>query len=447
MDRKRGCRNDALIPGGRSSEGRPKDEVEVAMEMRKLAMVSVLAAMLPLATAEARADAVLDWNAIAVTTAHTANPFAQGRFAAIVQLAVFEAVNSVTGEYQPYLGTMTRRPGASAEAAAVEAAYQTLSFYFGTGNATAQTALNNAWMSSMGAIPDGQAKTEGVAAGDEAALALITLRTGDGSASLPATTAPGPAGPGVWQLTTGCKAGIAYNWQFVKPFGISSAQDYLLGPPPALGSERYTRAYNEVMTLGASNSTQRPQDRANVVLFFQATSPTIAMNEAARQLAVEKGGTLTDHARALALMNMAINDALVASFYNKYHYNFWRPETAIHDGGTDSNPATMGDPAWAPFIATPCFPSYPSNHGSGVNAAAEVLRRLYGEAGHAITLTNPAVPTITLTYDRLREICDDVSDARVYGGIHFRTDQEAGADLGRGVGADVYKHNLRAVDE
>jgi PAP2 superfamily len=219
----------------------------------------------------------------------------------------------------------------------------------------------------------------------------------------------------------------------------------MLGPPPALTSEAYTKAYNEVMTVGALDSTERPQDRANVALFFAAASPTQAMNQAAQWVIVEKAGSLTENARALALMNMAINDSLVASFLNKYYYNFWRPETAIHDADSDGNPKTDADPDWVPFIITPCFPSYPSNHGSAVNAASEVLRSFYGEAGHAITLTNPAVPTIILEYDSFREICDDVSDARVYGGIHFRTDQEAGADLGRAVGSAVYRNNLRAV--
>src|SRR5215831_9871252 len=129
----------------------------------------------------------------------------------------------------------------------------------------------------------------------------------------------------------------------------------------------------------------------------------------------------------LALINMANNDSLVATFFNKYHYNFWRPETAIHAGDTDGNPETNPDLSYVPFIVTPCFPSYPSAHGSASNAAAEVMRRLYGEAGHAITLINPAVPSIVLQYTSFRQITDDISDARVYGGIHFRTDQVAGA--------------------
>ena len=122
-------------------------------------------------------------------------------------------------------------------------------------------------------------------------------------------------------------------------------------------------------------------------------------------------------------------------------------ETAIHAGDTDGNPKTDPDPTYVPFITTPCFPSYPSNHGSASNGAAEVLRRLYGEAGHSITVTNPAVPEVALQYTSLRQITDDISDARVYGGIHFRTDQVAGAHLGKAVGTVVYKTNLRRVHE
>jgi hypothetical protein len=146
-------------------------------------------------------------------------------------------------------------------------------------------------------------------------------------------------------------------------------------------------------------------------------------------------------------MNMAMNDSLVASFLNKYHYNFWRPETAIHAGNTDRNRETDPDPSYAPFVTTPCFPSYPSNHGSAANGAAEVLRRIYGEGRHSITLSNPAVPDIVLQYTTFKQITDDISDARVYGGIHFRTDQDAGERLGKAIGRAVYKHNLRRMHD
>ncbi len=200
-------------------------------------------------------------------------------------------------------------------------------------------------------------------------------------------------------------------------------------------------------TVGSLTSSERPQDRADVVEFFEFTTPTLALNQAARQIAAAQGHTLSENARALALINMAISDSFVAAFFNKYHYNFWRPETAIRAGDTDGNPKTEADPYFLPFIATPCFPSYPSNHASGTNGGTEVMRRLYGESGHSITLTNPAVPNIILQHTTFKQITDDVDDARVYGGIHFRTDQNAGGRLGRAVGTAIFKHNLRPVHD
>jgi membrane-associated phospholipid phosphatase len=410
----------------------------------------MLMATLLFGAAVAKADSVLDWNEIAVNIAiaNGQNAFAQARYAAIVQLAVFEAVNSITEDYRPYLGTINAPHGASPNAAAVQAAYRVLSTYFT--DATSVKTLNTAYSNSMASIPDGPARTKGIAAGNAAASAMIALRANDGSS--PAQfKIPGPPVPGEWQATPSCPivngiaVGIAFQWQNIIPFGILSVHGFLLEPPPALTSRKYAKAYNEVMAVGDADSAERPQDRADVALYYAASSPTQVFNQAARQVAQEQRRSLSENARALALINMAISDSLVASFFNKYHYNFWRPETAIRAGDTDGNPKTEADPNFMPFILTPCFPSYPSNHGSAANGAAAVMRRLYGEAGHSITLSNPAVPTIVLQYTSFRQITDDISDARVYGGIHYRTDQDAGALLGKAVGRAVYKYNLRAV--
>ena len=417
---------------------------------RTFGLLYVLMAGLLFGSAVARADVVLDWNAIAINTtiANGQNPFAQARYAAITQLAVFEAVNATTGDYEPYLGTIVAPQGASADAAAIEAAYRVLSTYF---PASAST-LDAERASSLALIADGQAKDDGIATGDAAAMAMIVLRANDGS-SPPQFKTPGPPVPGEWQATPSCPIvnGIAvrtfFQWQNVTPFGIPNAGEFLLDPPPALTSNGYAKAYIEVMTVGSLTSTERPQDRADVVRFFEFTSPTLAFNQAARQVADAQGHTLSENARALALINMAINDSFVASFLNKYHYNFWRPETAIRAGDTDGNRKTETDPTFLPFIATPCFPSYPSNHASGSNSGAEVMRRLYGEGGHSITLSNPAVPDIILQYTTLKQITDDVDDARVYGGIHFRFDQVAGGRLGRAVATSVYKSKLRPVHD
>jgi hypothetical protein len=399
-------------------------------------------------SAVAKADVVLDWNVIAVNTAVTngQNPFAQARYAAIVQLAVFESVNAITGEYHPYLGTIVAPRGACPEAAAIQAAYRVLRTYFSASASTLDAERAN----SLASIPDGQAKTDGIATGEAAALAMIALRANDGSS--PAQfKIPGPPVPGEWQATPSCPivngvaVGIALQWQNITPFGISSVSEYLLDPPPALASHEYAKTYNEVMTVGSIDSTERPQDRANVALFYAAASPTQVFNQAIQQVAQEGWHSLTENARALALANMAMNDSLVAAFFNKYHYNFWRPETAIHAGDTDGNPKTDPDPSWAPFVTTPCFPSYPSNHGSAANSAAVILKRIYGEGGHFMTLSNATVPNIVLQYTTFDQITDDISDARVYGGIHFRTDQVAGERLGDAIGKAVYKNNLRRM--
>ncbi len=423
-------------------------KIHGATKNRALALCTLIAALF--AAPVAKADVVLDWNVIAVNTAVTngQNPYAQARYAAIVQLAVFESVNAITGEYHPYLGTIVAPPGASPEAAAIQAAYHVLNNYFPMSAST--LAADRA--KSLASIPDGQAKTEGIAAGDAAASALIALRANDGSS--PAQfKIPGPPVPGAWQATASCPivngiaSGTGLHWQNVTPFGIARASEFLLDPPPALTSRAYAKAYNEVMTVGSVASAERPQDRANVALFYAASSPTQVFNQAVQQVAQERWHSLTENARALALMNMATNDSLVASFFNKYHYNFWRPETAIHAGDTDGNPKTDPDTSYAPFITTPCFPSYPSNHGSAANGAAEVLKRIYGEGAHFMTLSNPAVPDIVLQYTTFDQITDDISDARVYGGIHFRTDQIAGERLGKAIGNTVYKNNLRRMHD
>jgi hypothetical protein len=401
--------------------------------------------------AAARADdIVLRWNEIAARTATATSPFNQARVGAIVQLAVFEAVNAVTGDYEPYLNPATvAPPGTSVDAAVITAAHKVLTTYF-TAPATVAM-LDGLRDADLGAIPPGAPKTAGIAVGMAAANAMIALRATDGSSPL-TTIVPTSALPGEYQLTTGCAAGMFYNWRDVTPFGIASAADFLLPPPPDLKSNRYTKDYAEVKSVGASTSDDRPADRVDVVWLYAGTSPSFALSMATRQIAVAKGTSVSENARALALIQMATSDALVASFMNKYHHNGWRPETGIRSGATDGNDKTVDDPLFTTFIATPCFPSYPSNHASGTNGGLEAMRRLFGAAGHDITITNnvPALGSlpataITLHYTQLKQIADDVDDARVYGGIHWRYDQVAGNVLGRAVATEVVKNNLRPV--
>ena len=412
-------------------------------------LLVMLLAVLVVRPAAAQDDVVLKWNEIAARTATATNPFNQARIMAITQLAVFEAVNAITGEYEPYLYPPTAAPdGASVEAAVIWAAHRVLTNYF-SAPATV-TLLDAARDSDLSMIDDGPAKT-GKAVGLSAADAMIKLRLTDGSAT-PLSASPSPTSAGDYALTTGCTASLFFNWPQVTPFAISSPAAFLLSAPPALGSQQYTKDYNEVKRVGARDSAYRPADRTDVARLYAATSPSFALSMATRQIAGAKGLSVSENARALALIMMGINDSLIASFYNKYHYNLWRPETGIRAGDSDANGKTESDPAFLTFIATPCFPSYPSNHASGTNGGLEVMRRLFGAAGHDITITGsvPALGSLPATvitehYTQLKGIADDVDDARVYGGIHWRFDQVAGNVLGRAVATEVAKNNLRPV--
>jgi hypothetical protein len=396
-----------------------------------------------------RANTVLVWNEIAVNTAiaNGQNPFVQARTNAIVQLAVFEAVNAITHEYEPYLGVVVAPAGASAEAAAAQAAYHVLSTMF-SGNAATVTALNLAIANTLAGIPNGQAKNDGVSVGTSAAIQILALRANDGS-SPPQFKTPGPAIVGEWQPTPSCQQfnnlGAFLHWRNVMPFGVPTVWAFLPTPPPGVKTSQYAKDLAEVASVGLDVSTTRPADRSLVAQFYAAASPTQLFGMALRQVATAKGRSLSDNARSLALMAMAINDALVASFNAKYHYNLWRPETAIRGAATDGNDRTEANPTYKPFVLTPCFPSYPSNHASGSGAGAETLRRLYGADGHSIDLSIPAMPGVTLHYSGFHEIINDVDDARVFGGIHFRFDQDAGDVVGREVATYVIKNNLQPV--
>lgn len=403
-------------------------------------LAAALVAAFACAPVPAGADTVLDWNAIMVRTVAGQNPFAQARTAAIVQLAVFEAVNSITGDHRPYLGTLPPAPKASPDTAAVAAAHVVLKAFF-----PAETAsLDAARAASLAAIPDGPAKARGLLVGEAAASAVMALRANDG-ATPPQFHVPAPPAPGVWQATPGCPpaGGVLLHWRHLTPFGIVHGAQFRSEPPPPLHGRRYAQDYREVRAVGGADGSTRPLDRADVALFYNAASAVAAWNAAVRQVAEVRGRTLAANARVLALLNMAISDGLVSSMETKYHYGFWRPHTAILAGDVDGNPWTDADPGFVPFIATPCFPSYPSAHASASYAALAIAAGFFGDGGHAIVLTHPGVPGIVLHYGSFGQIARDVDDARVYGGIHFRFDQEAGKRQGLRVGAFVSRHHLR----
>jgi hypothetical protein len=405
-------------------------------------MAAAACGMLLSTAAVSANDPVLEWNAIMVHTTAAAgqNPFFQARSAAVTQVAVFEAVNAIEKDFDPYLGTLSAPRAASAEAAAIAAAHGVLRNYFPAQAA----ALDTARATSLAGIADGIRKQQGIAVGEAAAAAMIALRAGDGSTP-PEFYMPSSNAAGEWQVTPSCPpaGGLLLQWRNLRPFALETTHQFRSAPPPALTSLRYAIDYWEVQLLGAADSPFRPQDRADVAVFYAATAPVPVWNAAASQVAAQQGSSISESARALALVNMAISDAQATVFETKYHYRFWRPETAIRGGESDGNRLTRGNPSFMPFVLTPCFPSYGSAHGSSGGAAREVLERVFGPRHHFITLSNPAVAGVVLQYGSFRQITHDVDDARVYGGIHFRFDQEAGARMGREVGEYVYRHALR----
>lgn len=408
---------------------------------------AMVAALALVGASPASADAVTDWNALmqATVTTPPTIPNLQTRWGAIVQLAVFEAVNSTTGGYEPYLGTIVAPPGASPEAAAIAAAHRTL-VTLRPFSAGPPLNLDAARAAGLAAIPDGPAKAAGIQAGEDAAAALLLLRGNDGwDAVVPYT--PGNQ-PGDFRPPAGTSA-LLPHWGQVTPFGLTSGAQFRLPAPPALQTGKYATDYNEVKLLGSLDAPLhlRPQDRTDVARFYAASSPVAVWNSAARQASAAQGKTLAENARVFALLAMATGDASIAAWDTKYHYNFWRPQAAIQAGDLDGNRLTDPDPTWRPLISTPLHPSYASGHATVSGAARAVLEWAFGKHGHAVTLTHPTLPGIVLQYADWKHICDDIDDARIYGGIHFRFDQEAGAHQGKLVGRYLLRNYLRSGHE
>jgi hypothetical protein len=381
---------------------------------------------------------VLRWNLIAVQAIGAPAPFPATRAMAIVQLAVFEAVNAITQRYQPYLGTVGAPEGASADAAVVAAAHDTLLWLF----PGQQSFLDGARDASLAAIPGGKAADDGVAVGRAAALAMIANRSNDGSQT-PMFYTPISTAPYEWQPTPSCAnppangRGLFLHWQFVKPFGVESAMQFRAEPPPEIIGGKYAKDLNEIASVGSVDSTVRTSHEADVARFYAAQPPHRGWNLVARQLASVRNDAITRTARTLATLNMSLADAHITVFETKYHYRGWRPETAIHRADEDGNHKTAADPDWHPYIVTPCFPGYPSAHGIGGGAGRTILWRAYGRKHHDITAADDAIPDVVLRYTDLVDITDDVTIARVYGGIHFRVDQ----DVGDRMGAEIARYN------
>jgi membrane-associated phospholipid phosphatase len=403
----------------------------------------------------AKDDAVITWNQIllnTIATTKTAPPVA-ARAMAMVETAVFDAVNNIVHKYQNYSITATAPIAANcaataieAEAAAVEAAYTVLTSLFASQTATFNTARDT----SLSTIANGQAKTDGLAFGKSIADKVIASRIDDGSAiKVPYT--PGTS-PGAWQptatvvvinpdgtTTTSPAPAVLPQWGSVKTFGIPQADvvNNRPTPPPALTSEQYATEFNQVKELGAANSTTRTADQTEIAKFWADGAGTFTppghWNQIAQDVARDNFNSLVDNARLFAALNVAQADAAISCWDTKYTYNFWRPITAIRQADTDTNAGTTADTSWTSLLATPNFPSYTSGHSTFSGAGAAILTSLYGD-NYKFSTTGPGLPGVTRSFTSFNQAAEEAGMSRIYGGIHFMSDNTTGLAAGKRIG-------------
>lgn len=402
----------------------------------------------------AKDDAVITWNQIllnAIATAKTPPPIAS-RAMAMVETAVFDAVNNIVHKYQNYSITATapisinsNTTAIGAEAAAVEAAYTVLTSLFGSQTSTFDRARD----ASLATIVNGQAKNDGLVFGKTIADRVIASRAEDNS--IVQLTHPPKDHPGNWQPTavitnpdgtTSPVPAILPQWGQVKTFGIPATElvNNACTPPPALTSEQYAIELNQVKDLGATNSTTRTADQTEIAKFWADGAGTFTppghWNQIAQDVARDNFNSLIDNARLFAALNVAQADAAICCWDTKYSYNFWRPITAIRQADTDANAGTTADTTWTPLLATPNFPSYTSGHSTFSGAGAAVLTSLYGES-YKFSTTSPGLPGVTRSFTSFHQAADEAGMSRIYGGIHFMSDNTAGLAAGKKIGEYV----------
>ena len=387
---------------------------------------------------------IADWNAIAVSTLSadtTKQPVEDILYTAFVQAAVYNAVVGVEGRYAPYRFHAHAPRGTSAQAAAVAAAHTILVTYV----PSAQAALGADYAASLAQLPDGAAKTRGIAFGIRAADSLIGLRAGDGRNAPILFTQP-PA-PGVWRPTPPAFLPMSAPWLgFVTPLLVHSATQFAPPAPPALTSARYTRDFNEVKALGSLTSTERTAAQTRTATFFSG-SALVQYNAALRDQVTVRHLDIVDAARMFAAIDMSVADAEITVWRAKYVYGFWRPITAINLAGTDGNPDTAPDPSWVPLFNTPNYPEYPSGYNAFNSTVVHGLENLF-QTGHLqLTLISTTAPGVVRHYDSGRALLQDVVNARVWNGFHFRSADIASRDLGRQLADWTLDHYFQPVDE
>ena len=393
----------------------------------------LLVLVLPLAMAGAlRADEVTDWHEhmlVALGTARV-SPLVSSRDAALVSAAVFDSVNGIERRFEPIHVPAAAPRGASKRAAAVQAAYAILLAMF-----PAQAVdLNAKRAASLAAIEDGQSEQRGVEWGQTVANAILAWRSTDGFTPPPPPFLGGNA-PGQWRPTPPAfLPGAGPQFATMTPWGIQATNQFRPSGPPALDSAKYLLELSEVWLMGSATSVLRTADETDACLFWNSGSATYLWNHVAIDLGAAQGTDLSENAHLLATLNLAVADALIACWDAKYTYVFWRPVTAIQ----------LVDPDWTPLFATPNHPEYTSGHSSASSAAATVLADYFGD-NTPFMVQSPAEPGWVRFYPSFSSAVDEVTDARVFAGIHFRAACEDGAILGGNVAAYILENSMGRI--
>jgi hypothetical protein len=303
-----------------------------------------------------------------------------------------------------------------------------------------QAAIDSAYQTALSAIADGPAKTAGIEVGDKAAAAILALRADDGAAA-PETYRPRTT-PGVYVPTV---IPAVPQWPQRKPWVMASADQFRPGPPPNLTSDLWARDYNEIKAIGAKNSTRRTTEQTDIARFWEATMPPVYF-PVVRSVANAPGRESTQNARLLAVAAQTIDDAVIAVMDAKYHYNFWRPITAIRNGDTDGNDATERDASWVPFIDTPMHPEYPCAHCIVSAAVGAVLQAEIGMGPTPkLSTTSPTAPGVVRSWTQISDFVQEVANARIYDGVHYRNSTEVGTAMGQKIGELAATKYLRPL--
>lgn len=416
-------------------------------KVRRLMQTALGVAGLFALTTSMRADEVSDWNENTFTAVFTArtSPIITTRVIAMVQSAVFDAVNGVFKRYTPVRVPPDAPSGASARAAVIQAAHDILVRLY----PAQQTTLDAQFAASLANLSDedgnlGQSVVRGLAWGRHVANEIWAWRSADGFTPAPPPYL-GSTEIGKWRPTPpGFLAGAAPQFAYMTPWAIASPSQFRPAGPPALTSAQYAADLNEVKLMGRVDSTARTADQNLFPVFWNGNTPGF-WNRTALQVAERYDLSLLEKARVLALMNNAMADAIICCWEAKYTYEFWRPVTAIPFADVDGNDATSGDTAWTPLIVTPNHPEYPSGHSSASGASAAVLAAFFGD-DTAFSVTSELTPGVTRYFTSFSAAVDEIRDARVFGGIHFRSACLDGQAMGRKVADYVLEHSLQRIN-